>query len=1107
MQAVDQGVVTMYDHPPPRQPHALWDSTTRRWVVGERALNRICNHPPAAAYLLWASGAIHRVVEPNRLVNTVRSHAVFSLWGILADVVLAWGCAAIVSLLRGRTAADLTLATILFLPPLWWSTCIWGHPLDSVMAAAAVCMVLLTVRGRWLAAGCLWGVCFGLKTQALLFAPLWLFACIAVADRRRQILLGGLSAIGVLTALSTPFMVHSGLAWLRCAYLGNLVDSPYSALTTLKAFNLWYLDLLIGGSADAGATALGVTKNTWGVTAALLGLGICLAVAVRRWKNNSRALPIVATLGLVVPLMTATQMHERYLLIALPYLVVSAALTKRFLLPAVLLSCVAMAQITWPHWLSTPPGGEVAIRHEIREEYARALQDRPQTVEFEPLELREERAVGHYRMQRTRTAGWELMLTTLALAGFALTLRALWKNTSPTGLRAPGGQSSMNRVLLYSGVCFAVLAATAYCILEVHHSTDTWIALAAGRHIQSSEGFPVADNFSYTFNGAIWFNQNWLSHVVFWELYDRVGEAAPVIATWFMGIAIIGMLLLACGIRSRAWFLSIVTCSFAAYACRSYFGIRPATISYLLLAATWLALHGLLSDRNSNRRWPWLVLAGALLAWPHTHGSFVFGFGLVVLFLLCTGVEALVDRSRKRNLRHAAALVLVLLVCGVSGAALSPFGWQNFLHPTKVAGSDVFRQINEWLPPFAAGRYPPVLGFWVALAAGLAAVATAAVAGRPGMSESDPERQAGSRFPLAAALFDAASVGLGLAMVFWARRFVPVFCILTAPAIAALLARMTAGMNREAVLCIRRSTAAAAWLTALALACTTWAWAVHDYCAQTSARSPGFPHGLLGRATQMADWPLDSIDFLRNNRIRARVFSDWKLGGPLMFWAPESRVFIDGRSQQVYSEQHYRTYHALVRMTSEQRHDIESVLDRYRTEIVVLPRWSSMRTLTAALQSSDAWFPLLIEARGVTAARRGTNLVEELGRREHVGALWWPRTPEALAGRATLLTAIQSPDNEASLALWLKAVERKPTLGTTAYPAIADAYSALGRTDEALAYFSLQMRSVARSGGFLTPEQQHRLTTTLENAAQRCNQGSEPENQTTVSPDRDDREP
>ena len=50
--------------------------------------------------------------------------------------------------------------------------------------------------------------------------------------------------------------------------------------------------------------------------------------------------------------------------------------------------------------------------------------------------------------------------------------------------------------------------------------------MAAGRWIAAHGTVPAVDVFSYTFAGAPWFNQEWLSQVAFYELYRVAGGTA-----------------------------------------------------------------------------------------------------------------------------------------------------------------------------------------------------------------------------------------------------------------------------------------------------------------------------------------------------------------------------------------------------------------------------------------------------------------------------------------------------------------------------------------------------------------------------------------------------
>ena len=99
----------------------------------------------------------------------------------------------------------------------------------------------------------------------------------------------------------------------------------------------------------------------------------------------------------------------------------------------------------------------------------------------------------------------------------------------------------------------AMVAGAAMGALGVHATTDIWIGLASGRYILEQGEVPTSDPFSYTFAGEPFFNQNWLSHVAFFWVYDRIAPAAVVLLTWLSNAAIYGLVLYAVRVRCRSW--------------------------------------------------------------------------------------------------------------------------------------------------------------------------------------------------------------------------------------------------------------------------------------------------------------------------------------------------------------------------------------------------------------------------------------------------------------------------------------------------------------------------------------------------------------------------
>jgi hypothetical protein len=413
IQAADEGVLTLYDHPPPRWNVQVWDG--QKWVAARRQLDRVFCYPPLTAYLVGASGWVFNQTSRDRLINTTLARAVFSAWGIFGDFLLAAGCAAIVSHLGTPRAACWTYLFVLLAPPIWWNSAIWGQ-IDAIVLAPIVWMVWAMVRHRWILAGVLYGVAAMLKPQAMLLLPLWGFAGI-VHRPMRNVLLGPIAAAAITAAISLPFLLHGGWNWFNASYTDNLLTA--FPATTLKAFNLWYVDLLRCGSDDVTATLCGIAKDAWGKVLLCAALLAGLAYMVRAWGREPRALVLWAAWTLLVCVMLPTRVHERYLLLALPLLIAAAALWRPLWPGLIVLLIVAMAQVTWPLWLKVDAGAWERIERQATQSHAawRATSGPQERYEVQSLSELLKRARQQYLADRTQTVPYEWGLTILALAG------------------------------------------------------------------------------------------------------------------------------------------------------------------------------------------------------------------------------------------------------------------------------------------------------------------------------------------------------------------------------------------------------------------------------------------------------------------------------------------------------------------------------------------------------------------------------------------------------------------------------------------------------------------------------------------------------------------
>ncbi|MCG8401108.1 MAG: hypothetical protein MJA84_05875, partial [Firmicutes bacterium] len=367
--------------------------------------------------------------------------------------------------------------------------------------------------------------------------------------------------------------------------------------------------------------------------------------------------------------------------------------------------------------------------------------------------------------------------------------------------------------ILWLGVVAAFVVACFWGALEVHSSNDTYIGLEAGRRIMASGTFPTTDWFSFTFEGKKWFNQNWLSHVYLWLMYDQLGPNFTIYGTWAMGMLIFFFVGGTVYLRTHSLLAALVTGALVGFGCRDWLSARPATFQFTLMSGTWFALWALMSQGQRKWRvWAIALLFIIFLAWPHAHGSFVFGFGLIVMVIGAeVGVQVLrriVFKPDKRPswLNPILPMWQILAVAGVFvltfllGIMLSPFGLDNYTHPFTVTESEVFRSVSEWVPPYRKATYPPVGRFWLLMQ--LAGIALLCVPGLflvdLGMNWLRSPTERGERLwgspaappspvRLQVIAIDLAALVIGLYMAMFARRFIPILYILAAPGIATWL--------------------------------------------------------------------------------------------------------------------------------------------------------------------------------------------------------------------------------------------------------------------------------------------------------------------------------
>jgi hypothetical protein len=384
------------------------------------------------------------------------------------------------------------------------------------------------------------------------------------------------------------------------------------------------------------------------------------------------------------------------------------------------------------------------------------------------------------------------------------------------------------------------------------------------------------------------------------------------------------------------------------------------------------------------------------------------------------------ERAEWLNLstRQGAGLCAAMALAFLLTWLLGPFGFENFTHGEKIRGSEVFRGVQEWKSLLEPARFPPVWRVWSVIGVGIGSVVTAGVLAalltRPRVVSTTrakpptrPIQKSPSRAMIVArtviqslALYDLAMIGIGLGLTLWARRFAPILFIFGAPALAALVLAFLRRVDRETLGPLRWGLMSVSWVIAGVVVGLT----VRDVRETLLAPARERPHAtLLDLVTDYAWAAHDSIQYLKRNELSVNLMTEWTQGGPVMFYAPNARLFMDGRAQQVFDEATYRDMEIVRYVSNPQlsrtereraRRDALRVLDsptranrmpdRARTDAVLIRRGANLEGMRQALAVEAGWVAVGGGSEATLYVRRDSEAFRAIEKRRTDGREWRP---------------------------------------------------------------------------------------------------------------------
>ncbi len=346
-----------------------------------------CNYPPLYPYVLRGLAGIYRlgageslhvqavgdVIADRDTPIAAAATALFKMPGVIADGVT---CALLALWLSRRVtlhSAILVASAYALMPAVIFDSAVWGQ-VDSIPTLFSLIALECTTRRRWASVGVFAALAMLAKPQAVIFAPLLVFAAIYAGPPRVAFALLRIIVGAAATSLVILTPLWSARAGIAAAYTDAAGHYPY---VHLNGFSTWFLanplsiprlDDLAGhyrrddqGGAPPRYLGLAVMG--------LLTFGVLIRVANSRANGLSiRLASRVLPLAFVV---VCTQMHERYLIPALACWAWAYQASMRWWLGWVVMGGVAFLNLLWvweqplaigavtslAEWTRSAPGG------------------------------------------------------------------------------------------------------------------------------------------------------------------------------------------------------------------------------------------------------------------------------------------------------------------------------------------------------------------------------------------------------------------------------------------------------------------------------------------------------------------------------------------------------------------------------------------------------------------------------------------------------------------------------------------------------------------------------------------------------------------------------
>ena len=403
---------------------------------------------------------------------------------------------------------------------------------------------------------------------------------------------------------------------------------------------------------------------------------------------------------------------------------------------------------------------------------------------------------------------------------------------------------------------------------------DVGLHIRVGEYIMDNFAVPTHDIFTHTIPTPVWTAHEWLSEGIFAVLYKPFGLTGVVLFMTSVIAAIYAVLfkfLRSSGVSIIVAFLTVLL---AAGASAIHWIARPHIFS-LMLVLVWYIILDAYQYKNKNYLY---LLPFLMLLWVNLHGGYIIGFVLLIIYITGNFLKArFTKQDREVASSRVKKLILFFLLCLVA-ALLNPQGYKILLFPFNLTTNTfITNYITEWLSPnfhgFSIYEYMLLVTILV----------------------------------LGSSIKRLNVIELMLVLIFthlslFAARYIPLYAVIISPIIGKQVDRIIEEVKGKGHLKEFTSTS-----DNMAAVDSNTKWYLWSVLAMVVVIFMGFT-GKINYDFDKKIMPVDAVQFLKNEKIEARVFDSYVFGSYIIYAAwPQIEAFIDGRAD-MYSKQQTEEY-------------------------------------------------------------------------------------------------------------------------------------------------------------------------------------------------------